>query len=66
MSNLLGVKVFCFVKLKAFLSEQRLNELFTMTRYYNVNLILIEYRERNEICPEKSYIIDKDQCLIVK
>lgn len=63
-SELVAIKVFFFVNLRSYLTQDELNELYKMADYYKVSLILLESIERNERSREKRYIIDKDLCFI--
>ena len=63
-SELVAIKVFFFVNLRSYLTQDELNELYKMVDYYKVSLILLESIERNERSREKRYIIDKDLCFI--
>lgn len=59
-------KLIIFVNLKTYLSTDEIEELYKMCEYCKISILLIESRENVENAREKTYIIDKDQCLIVK
>ena len=65
-AELLNKKLVIFVNLKAYLSEGNLLELYQMAGYFKIQLLLIESVEGEALPPEKYFIIDRDQCLIVK
>lgn len=65
-AELLNKKLVIFVNLKAYLSEENLLELYQMAGYFKIQLLLIESVEGEALPPEKYFIIDRDQCLIVK
>lgn len=65
-SELLNLKLVAFVNLKAYLSDQRLLEIYQIAKYLKLNLLLIESKESEALSSEKVYIIDKDKCLIIK
>lgn len=54
------------VGIKSYLNEKELQELYRMSCYYKIQLILVESSERKRLENERLYIIDKDICLIVK
>lgn len=58
------VKVFVFVGIKAFLSEEEMLQLYQMATYENIELLLIEGRYYSCTKYERNVIIDKDRCLI--
>lgn len=59
-------KLIIFVNLKTYLSDEEIEELYKTSSYCKISLLLIESREINWNGDEMEYIIDKDQCLIVK
>lgn len=65
-SELLNLKLLAFVDLKAYFSEQELLEIYQISKYLKLNLLLIESKESEALPSEKIYIIDKDKCLIIK
>ena len=54
------------VGIKSYLNEEELRELYKMSCYYKIQLILVESFERKKLENERIYIIDKDLCLIIK
>lgn len=59
-------KLIIFVNLKTYLSDEEIEELYKISNYCKISLLLIESREKDWNGDEMEYIIDKDQCLIVK
>lgn len=64
MKRYCGIKVFCFVNLKLFLSEQQLSELYHDLINNKIFCLMIETVQRVKIEYEKNYILDQDLCLI--
>lgn len=58
-------KVIVFIGIKAFLSEEQLMELYQVSFYNKIHLLLIEACEKTCLQYEKYYIIDKDKCVIL-
>ena len=65
-AELLRIRLLLFVNLKSYLSGEELEELYHMAGYLKIQLLLVESHEREKLPAEKCYIIDSDQCLIVK
>jgi CRISPR type II-A-associated protein Csn2 len=65
VSSLMKIKNFFFVDLKSFLCGDDLKKLYHEARLNEVNLFLLESREREALKDEKIIIIDKDLCEIV-
>lgn len=66
ISGLMRVKLICFVNLKSYLSERQLERVYQVASYNKLTLLLLENLERKQLEKEKTYIIDKDRCLIIK
>lgn len=64
MSDLFHIKIFAFMNLKCFLSEQELDLLYTQCFYEKKQLLLIESHDTPFREDEKKYIIDADGCMI--
>lgn len=64
MKRYCGIKVFCFVNLKLFLSEQQLSELYHDLINNKIFCLMIETVQRVKIEYEKNYILDQNLCLI--
>ena len=63
--TLLGNKIFFFIGLRSFLSENELGLLYKMACYNKIFLVLVEAHDfDNKSDYEKKYIIDKDCCEI--
>lgn len=63
-SKLLGVKIFVFINLKGFLTQEEIAELHKNCCYRKIYLLLLEtrYSRKNEW--EEICILDKDRCII--
>lgn len=66
VSGLMRIKLVCFVNLKSFLSAEQLERVCQVAFYNKLGIILLENTDRNPLKTEKTYIIDKDMCLIIK
>lgn len=66
LSGLVRVKLLCFVNLKSYLSEEQLERIYQVASYNKLTLLLLENLERKQLKQEKTYIIDRDRCLIIK
>lgn len=64
IKELCGINVIILVNIKDFLDKEQLLELYKMTCYNKINLLLIESEQRQLLENEKYYVIDKDNCLI--
>lgn len=63
--QILGIKVFVFVNLRTYLTDEELEDLLRYLEYYKASILLIESQDRGEkFKGEKKYIIDKDLCEI--
>lgn len=59
-----GIRVFVFVNLKAYLSGDEMEQLYEMTKYEQIFLVLIESHYCGKLANENAKIIDKDLCII--
>ena len=66
MSNLCGIKCFCFLNLKNYLSQEEILNFYQEASYNKVILLLIESFESQKIGQEHITIVDKDFCVIRK
>lgn len=64
MGDLLHIKLFVFVNLKGFLSNEELNLLYKQCAYEQKLLLLIESHDTPSRIDEKKYIVDSDGCVI--
>lgn len=64
LGDLLHVKVFVFVNLKSFISNDELDLLYAQCLYEQRLLLLIESHETPFRADEKKIIIDSDKCMI--
>lgn len=64
MGELLHIKVFAFVNLKCFLSNEELDLLYKQCFYEQRMLLLIESHDTLSRMDEKKYIVDSDGCMI--
>jgi CRISPR-associated protein Csn2 len=60
----LGARIFVFVNLKSFLSEQEMLKMYEHSRYHKHVLLLIENRQSWSSGEETTRIIDSDLCEI--
>lgn len=63
-SVLCGTKVLIFINIKAYFTDEQLQEIYKSAFYNKIYLILLENNNRNCMYEEKYYIIDRDKCLI--
>lgn len=66
LSELCSVKLVCLVNFKSFFTTEEIKQLYEMTFYYKIQLLVIESCEKDQIDNEGIYIIDNDRCLIIK
>lgn len=66
IADVLHIKLVIFLNLKEYLSKIELENIQRICFYKKMNLLLLESEEREKIENEKTFIIDKDRCLIVK
>ena len=58
------IDIYFFVNLKCYLSSNELKKLYEFAFYEKINLILLEAVNKNKLDCEKTWIIDKDLCII--
>lgn len=63
-NKLLGIKIFAFLNLKGFLTQEELIELYKDCCYRKIYLLLLEARYSTKTEWEKICILDKDKCII--
>lgn len=66
LSRLLRKKFLILINICNYLDVDAVKELARMCAYQKLNLLFIEHREIDFQFPVKTYIIDKDKCLIIK
>ena len=66
LSRLLRKKFLILINICNYLDVDAVKELAHMCAYQKLNLLFIERREIDFQFPVKTYIIDKDKCLIIK
>ena len=66
LSRLLRKKFLILINICNYLDVDAVKELAHMCAYQKLNLLFIERRETDFQFPVKTYIIDKDKCLIIK
>ena len=66
LADILHIKLLIFLNIKEYLTEEEINNLQKICFYKKIFLLLIESEERFALDNEKTFIIDKDRCLIVK
>lgn len=59
-----SIKLVVFVNLKDYLNEEQVKELYKITFYYKINLLLIESSQKKRIEGECYHILDEQDCLI--
>ncbi len=62
--ELLGIKIFIFLNLKLFLSEEEIRKLYKESFYRKIHIVLIEAIYQKKYLEETVCIIDKDKCII--
>ncbi len=63
-ADLTDIKLIIFINLKSFVNEFELLEIYKISSYYKINLLLIENLQRCKMNNECITIIDSDMCLI--
>lgn len=66
LSRLLRKKFLILINICNYLDVNSIKELAHMCAYQKLNLLFVERRETDFQFPVKTYIIDKDKCLIIK
>lgn len=66
LSDILHMKLVIFLNIKEYLTKEEMNNLQKICFYKKIFLLLIESEERFTLVNEKTFIVDKDRCLIVK
>ena len=64
LHRICGISIFVIPNLKYYLSEEELQELYKFARYEKLFLIIIEGLQSQILQYEKSWIFDKDYCII--
>lgn len=64
-SKLIGIKLFVFVNLKTFLSEDDIEKLYKQTMLGDIYVLLLENTLRTKLNNEFITLIDKDLCEII-
>ena len=62
--SILGIKLFVFLNMKMFFSENELLEIYKVADYEHIQLLLVEGCQKNILEREKLWIIDRDLCII--
>ena len=62
--NVLGVRLFAFVNLRSYLTDEQMQELIKEIIYQEIQALFIENQERTCLKGGMRYIIDKDYCEI--
>lgn len=66
ISNFCAIRVLCMVNIKSYLSKREIEDLYVCANHNKIFLLLIEAVESEKLSNENIFIIDKDDCLIVK
>ena len=64
--ELCGIDAIIIINLHQYATIEELNQLYKMAAYYKLKLLIIDSKEPQVSLGEKTYIIDKDCCSIVK
>lgn len=64
MNQICGCNICVFLNLKSFLSREELKQLYDFVNYQKIYLVLLEACEGERIECEKTFIIDRDECII--
>ena len=64
ISQICSVNTFVFVDIKNYLVKEELIELYKIIFYEKINIVIIEPIHTDKLEGEKSWIIDKDLCII--
>lgn len=64
-TKLLGTKLFVFINLKTFLSDEDLQKLYKQTKLDEINILLLENTLRPKLDGEYITLIDNDLCEII-
>lgn len=66
VNQVCGTKMFVMLNMKQYLSENQLMELYKLSQYCKIQLILIEFNASNpKLECEDVYVLDNDRCIIV-
>ena len=66
LSNIGNIKILFLVNIHSYLEEEEIVQLCEMGMYQKVYLIFVESMEYTQYSDSKRYILDKDDCLILK
>lgn len=65
MNQICGIQIFIIINVKQFLTETQIVELYKITSYSKINIVLIEFNTSgNRLSQEDIYILDVDDCII--
>ena len=64
--ELCGIDAIIILNLHQYVTDVELEQLYKMAAYYKLKLLIIDSKEPQVSLDEKTYLIDKDCCLIVK
>lgn len=66
VNQVCGTKIFVMLNMKQYLSENQLSELYKLSQYCKIQLVLIEFNASNpKLECEDVYVLDNDRCIIV-
>lgn len=67
LADLGDVSLLVVLNSATFFDREELQEIIQMARYLKINILFVEKREPEDwYADEKRYIIDKDNCIIVR
>lgn len=64
LSSLCSVKVFFFINLRSFISDEAMKLVYQEATYSGIALVLVESVQRSILENEQDFIIDRDKCII--
>lgn len=64
LSSAAGIRLFIFVNIRSYLSEEQMQEIVKELCYQEVHALFIENQQRSCMKGGRQYIIDKDRCEI--
>ena len=62
--QVLGIKLYVFLHLKDYLSEEDLEKLYEMVAYEQISVLLLESKMIDKLPQEQWWIVDADNCII--
>ncbi len=66
LARLMGKTLLILTNICSYLDDYEIGQLEKICAYHKINMLFIESREHKFLFPTKTYVIDKDKCLIRK